>query len=330
MKKLGISAIFGLLLLVPVVLLAQRPLTLGTFAPPNSIWDRALKGMADDVQKQTNRRVRFRIAAQSQGDESAIIRRLALGTTQAAALTQPALAGLSDAFKVFGMPFFLESDKEIHYVLEALRPTLESALAEHDLILINWGHTGWAHLFSADALTTLDDIKGAKLFTSAGDDEMVAWWKGHGFDPIPLDLSDVPVGLNTGLITAYPFPPYAALLLQYYRAAPHMLDLPLGPVIAATVMNSSSWERLSLEDQEIILQAGKQVEDRLFDDVPRQDNDAVAEMKKRGLNVIELDQSTLDSFRQTADQMNVSMRGAIVPSAVYDEAVRVRNEYRNR
>ena len=53
-------------------------------------------------------------------------------------------------------------------------------------------------------------------------------------------------------------------------------------------------------------------------------------MKKRGLNVIELDQSTLDSFRQTADQMNVSMRGAIVPSAVYDEAVRVRNEYRNR
>ena len=318
------------LLTLPLILIAQRPLTFGTWAPPNSLWDRALKRMAADVQKTTNRRVRFRVAAQSQGDESAIVRRLALGTTQAAALTQPALSGLDDAFKVFGMPFFLESDDETRHVLESLRPTLEQALARHDLVLLNWGHAGWAHLFSADPIKSVQDIKNAKLFTSAGDDTMVAWWKQHGFDPVPLDFSDVPIGLNTGLINAYPFPPYAALLLQYYRAAPNMLDLPLGPVVGATVINKQSWDRLREEDRAAIRSAGERVERNLFLDVPRQDAEAVVEMKKRGLDVVILDARVHADFRQTADEMNASMRGSIVPAAVYDQAVRSRNEFRRR
>ncbi len=332
MKLLRVSVVVTavLLLLAPLILIAQRPLTLGTGAPPNSIWDRALKGMADDVQKTTNRRIRFRVAARSQGGESAIVRRLALGTTQAAALTLPTLSGLADAFKVFGMPFFLESDDETRHVLEVLRPMLEQGLARHDLVLLNWGHVGQAHLFSADPIDSVQDIKNAKLWTSAGDDTMVRWYRQHGFDPVPLDQSDVPIGLNTGLINAYPFPPYAALLLQYYRAAPFMLDMPLTLVVGATVMTSRSWERLSEEDRDTIRAAGQRVEQGLFRDVPRLEAEAVEEMQKRGLDVVRLDQAAQEEFRREADEMNASMRGTIVPAAVYDQAVRARDEFRSR
>ena len=110
------------LLLIPVGVIAQRsrPISLGSIAPANSLWDRALKQMATDVQRATDRRVRFRIAANTQGDEVAIVRRLMLGTTQAAALSQIGLEELDESFSVLGMPFFFSSDAEARHVLEAL------------------------------------------------------------------------------------------------------------------------------------------------------------------------------------------------------------------
>ena len=314
----------------PVVLTAQRALSLGSIAPVNSLWDRGLKKMAADIQTATSRRVRIRVASMSQGDESAIVRRLLLGPTQAATLTLLGLKELHDSFSVLGMPFFFESDAEAQHVLKALRPTFERGLAEQDIVLISWGHTGWAHIFSANPIKSLAELKGSKLYTASGDAQMVSWYKANGFNPVPLALSDVPVGLNTGLINAYPFPPYAAMLLRYYDAAPNMLDLPLGPVIGATVIRKAVWDRLSSEDRATVSAAGRQLESGLFRDVPRQDAGAVVEMKKRKLQVIELSETAIRELREAADAMTASMRGSMVPAAVYDEAVRARDAFRAR
>lgn len=327
MRSLRVVATL-MVLLTPVVLVAQRPLRFGSLAPANSLWDKALKQMAVEWQRATEGRVRLRVSSMGQGDESTIVRRLKLNTTQAAALTPPGLGEIDSVFNVMTMPFFFESDAETRHVLTALRPTFERALVDQGLVLINWGHTGWAHMFTAEPVRDLDGLKETKLFTSAGDDKMVQWYKRNGFDPVPLDLTDVPMGLNTGLINAYPFPPYVVMLLQYYRSASHMLDLPLGPVISATVMTSRAWDGLSVPDRQAVLASGRRVEDALWVDVPRQDAEAVEEMKTRGLSVTSLDQASVAEFRRVADELTASMRGDMVPSDVYDLALRERNSFR--
>ena len=330
-RLLGL-AIAVTLMATPVMVTAQRQrsLSLGSIAPANSLWDRALKQMATEIQTATDRRVRLRVASNSQGNESAIVVRLLLRQTHVASLTQIGLEELHDSFAVLGMPFFFESDAEARHVLEALRPTFERGLAEQNVVLLSWGHTGWAHIFSAEPIASLAELKRAKLYTSSGDAEMVSWYTANGFDPVPLELSDVLVGLNTGMINAYPFPPYAAMLLQYYKPAPNMLDLPLGPVLGATVMHKQVWDRLSDEDRAAVTAASQQLEDGLFKDVPRQDAEAVGEMKKRGLQVIGLDEEAIAEFRQAADAMNASMRGPIVPAAIYDAAIKARDAFRSR
>ena len=323
-------AVVATLLLVPAVLFAQRPLTLGSIAPPNSLWDKALKEMAADLQKVTERRVRLRIASGSQGDEATIVRRLKLNSTQAALLSQPALGEVDAAFNVLAMPFFFESDAEARHVLTALRPSFERALANQGLVLISWGHTGWARFFTAESVDTLDDLKGSKIFTSAGDDGMVQWYKEHGFDPVPLAVTDVAMALNTGLINAYPLPPYAVMLVQYYRSAPYMLDVPLAPVINALLVTSRAWAQLSAEDQQAFRSIGKQFEDRQWDEVPRQDRQAIDVMRGRGLTVSIPDAAATTEFRRAADELTASMRGSMVPAAVYDLAVRARNAFRGQ
>ena len=317
-----------MLLLTPILLIAQRPLRFGTFAPANSLWDKALKRMAVDLQNSTDGRVRLRVSSMGQGDESTIIRRLKLNTTQVAAITPLGLSEIDDAFNILWMPFFFDSDAEIRHVLQALRPQLERALEAQGFVLINWGHTGWAYMFTADVVRSVDELKRVKLFTSAGNDRLVQWYKKNGFDPVPLDLSDVPMGLNTGLINAYPFPPYAVMLLQYYRSASNMLDLPIGPVVSATVMTTRAWQSVSAQDRQLVLASGKQVEDSLWVDVALQDAAAIEEMQKRGLSVTLLEDETVAEFRRLADEFNTSMRGDMVPIDIYDLALRERNSFR--
>ena len=162
---------------------------------------------------------------------------------------------------------------------------------------------------------------------------MTRWCSGYkenGFDPQPLAVTDVLLGLNTGLIDAYPTPPYVALLMQWYSKTPYMLDVPLGPVIGATVVTERVWRRLSPADQQAMLDVAQRAQDQLMRDVPAQERDSVKQMKRRGLTVIELDAEAKAEFRATVEQLTASWRGWAVPDDIYDRALRARNTFRAR
>lgn len=325
-----VAVVALLLIAAPALLDAQRAnLRLGTILPANSLWDRALKQMASEWQQATDGRVRLQVRGTT-GDESTIIRRMRLNNPQVAALTLPALTEIDEAFNVFGIPFFFADDGEAQHVLDALTPRMRDALAENGLVLIGWGHGGWVHVFSADPVIDIDGLRRAKLFTAAGDDGMVQWYKENGFNPVPLALTDVLMGLNTGLIDAYPSPPYGALVFQWYRQTSNMLDIPLGPVYGATVITQRAWDRIDEADRAAIRESAEKMADFLFTEVVRQDRDAVAEMQKRGLTVHSVSSAEASAFRAASEGLTASWRGTRVPADVYDEAVQARSEYRNQ
>ena len=327
MKTLRL-AVAVVLLLSPALLVAQRAnLRLGTILPANSVWDRALKQMASEWQQATGGRVRLQVRGTT-GDEATIIRRMRLNNPQVAALTLPGLTEIDNAFNVFGIPFFFASDAEALHVLEALTPLYREKLAERDLVLLGWGHGGWAHIFSAQPISSIPDLQAAKLYTSAGDDGMVRWYKENGFQPVPLELTDVLMGLNTGLIDAYPSPPYGALVFQWYRQTSHMLDIPLSPVFGATVMTGRAWGRIAEADRGALLAAASEMQAFLFDEVPRQDQEAVAEMEKRGLTVASVSAAEVGALRASVDTLTATWRGDRVPADIYDAALAARNAFR--
>ena len=305
----------------------ESTLRLGTILPANSIWDRALKEMTAAWQEGTDGRLRVLVRGTA-GDEATIIRRMQLNNPQVAALTLPGLTSIDDAFNVFGIPFFFASDAEAAHVLETLTPRLREVLDGRGLVLLNWGHGGWVHIFSRQPVNGLDDLRGSRLFTAAGDDGMVRWFREHGFNPVPLALTDVLMGLNTGLIDAYPSPPYGALVFQWYRRTPHMLDIPLGPLFGATVMTERAWARINEADRQVLLERAAAMQDFLFTAVPRQDSEAVAEMQKRGLVVTAVSPMLAGSLRAQVDRMTSTWRGSRVPADIYDAAIAARNAFR--
>tara|TARA_B100001123_G_scaffold195167_1_gene222372 strand:+ start:7138 stop:8127 length:990 start_codon:yes stop_codon:yes gene_type:complete len=315
------------LLLAPIVLLGQRAtrIQLGSILPANSVWDKLLKEMAVEWNEETDGRISLRVQSGA-SDEGTLARRLRAGRPQAAVFGLP--GDIHDAFGVLSIPFFFESDAEAFHVVEKLTPTFEQILADEGLVLLNWGHAGWAHFFTEQRVESLDELKATKVFTAAGDERMLQWYKENGFDPEPLAVTDVLLGLNTGLINAHPSPPYVALLFQWYDRTPFMLDVPLAPVIGITVVAERTWRRISAEDQQILQAAAKRLEERLLADVPQQEQESIEQMKSRGLTVVELDDASKASFREVADQMTASWRGTMIPADIYDLAVRERDAFR--
>ena len=65
--------------------------------------------------------------------------------------------------------------------------------------------------FTKKPITTVADLKKAKLYTSAGNDRMVQWFKANGFEPRAMAMTDIMTGLTTGMVEAVPTTPLAAL-----------------------------------------------------------------------------------------------------------------------
>lgn len=306
---------------------------LATLAPRNSVWYNALTDMGASWTKDTASRVKLTVyEGGTQGDEITTIRlmRPEVNQLNAALLTSPGLAHIDDAFNVFSIPFFFESDAEQLHVRQKLTPVIRKRLEAKGFQLINWGQGGWVQLFSKNPIRTLADLKKAKLFTSQGEDRMVQWYASHGFRPVALKPNDLGTGMTTGLIDAAPSPAYAASLIQLHRSADYMLDIRVAPLIGATIVAARVWKEISPEDQAKMLAAGQIMEKRLDTEVPGQDAKAISDMQMRNkkFQVIKLDAAGLASFRTEAAQLVTTMRGQMVPADMFDLAVKERDAYR--
>jgi len=314
-------------------LFAQAPLKLATAAPVNSSWHKALLDMGAEWDAKTSGRVKLTVyAGGTQGSEEAVLRMMRPGVDQiqSALLMLPGLSSIDDAFSVFGIPFFFESDTEGQYVLEKLTPVLEKRLEAKGFRLLSWGSAGWVQLFSKKPILTLADVKTAKLFTSQGDDRMVQWYKANGFHPVALNANDIPaqLKLSTGMIDAAPTPPYPALLLQVFRDAKYMLDVRVAPLYGALVMSNEAWNKLSAADKQVVSASAKNAEKRLLGDAPKLDADSIAQMKSRGLTVNTPDAKTMATFRAEAERLVSTMRDTLVPGDIFDLARRERDTFR--
>jgi TRAP-type C4-dicarboxylate transport system substrate-binding protein len=323
-------AIFALLcLLLASAAGAEKRIKLASFVPEGSVWDKNLRQMGEEWKRGTGGRVSLKVfAGGQQGEEPTVVSKMRLDVLQAAALTILGLAHLDGGFNVFAIPFFYESYEELHHVMGALTPELESRLEAKGFVMLNWGDAGWLQVFSKQPVASLDALREIPIYTSAGFDEMVQWYRANGFEPRPLAFSDVPTALSTGLIEAVPITPVAALFLQWYRTAPHMIEIGLSPLVGATVLTKKTWKALSEEDRATLRAAAGRTQERLREAVPRQDREAIAEMERRGLTVAK--PSDADAWRELGNRFATLMRGSYVPEALFDRAVAERDAFRSR
>jgi TRAP-type C4-dicarboxylate transport system substrate-binding protein len=283
--------------------------------------------MRSEWERGTEGRVRAIVyPSGQQGDEGSVLLKLQSGTLDAAALMLPGLCRIDEAFNVFGIPLFFGSYDELNDVAATLTPMLRARLEAKGFVLLHWGHAGWVRVFSTRPARTLDDLKGLKMYTTAGDEEMIRVYQRHGFRPIALAPTAILTGLTSGMVEALPTTPTAMLFFQWYGRAKYMLDIPVAPLVGATVMTTRAWNTIAPGDRAAILKAAAAAEARLARDIPRQDEESIAVMRGKGVSVLPGQGA---DWNAEAQLFAKDMKG-MVPDAVYAAAVAERDAFRSQ
>ncbi len=324
----ALAAILTLGVISPATAAKKTTLKFATLAPDGSAWDKLLKQMGSEWQTETDGRVKVRIYPGGvAGDDPDVVRKMRIGQLQGAALTVAGLTSIDEVFNVFSIPLFFDSIDEFLYVRGKLTPLIRERVEAKGFKFVNWGHGGWIHVFSTRPITSVNDMNNIKFFTWAGDDRMAQVYSSVGFSPVPLAVTDIMTGLETGLIEAMPTTPFAALALQWYRQVPYMVGLGLAPLVGGNVVSLKAWEKLSPQDQQVILTSSQASEDALTHDIQVGDVEAIEAMKEKGLTVLEVDRND-PGWTNTAARFATEMQKELVPADVFDLAVKYRAEFR--
>ena len=324
------------LLLCLVLLVAAHPassqvvkIKMGTLAPEGSPWHDVLLQIREDWREISGGKVTLRIYPGGVlGDEKDMIRRMRIRQLHAVAITGSGLATIEPAVSALQVPLMFDSYEELDYVRERLAPKLEHLLEEKGFKVLNWGDAGWVHFFAKQPFSTLDELRGLKLLTAAGDPRTEALYKDFGFNVVPLAYTDVLTSLQTGMIDVVQGPPLYALIEQWFGLANHMVELRWAPLVGATLVRRETWDRIRPEWQEPMLEAARSAGDRLREDIRRLGEESVPEMQKRGLAIVPIDEERLAEWRAETLAAYPKLRGTYAPAEMFDETLRLRDEYR--
>ncbi|MEI6083820.1 MAG: TRAP transporter substrate-binding protein DctP [Verrucomicrobiota bacterium] len=320
-------------LLVGSVLAADEPvkIKLGTLAPKDSSPHRTLKVMAEAWRKAPGGPQLIMFTDGTQGGEEDMVRRMRIGQLQAAMLTASGLSHIDDSVACLQMmPKMFRSLDELDYVSEKMRPLLEKRLSDKGFIVLFWTDAGWIKFFSRKPALFPDELKKQKLFALAGDNKAISIMRAGGYQPIPLEATDIVPGLKTGLIDAIPLPPFFALAGQIYDSTPYMLDMKWVPLVGAGVINKATWDKLSPATQTALLVAAEKAGGEIRAQARKEMTESVTAMTKRGLTVTTLTPEADAAWDKFAQSTYPKVRGGVVPAELFDEVQKLLVEYRTK
>jgi TRAP-type C4-dicarboxylate transport system substrate-binding protein len=207
---------------------------------------------------------------------------------------------------------------------------LEQSLEAGGYKALSWSEAGWVHFFSKAPVVTPDDLRELRLWTATGAPETERLFKQLGFRVVSLPATDMLTGLQTGLIEAIDVPPLFALLDRSYEVASYMTELKFAPLIAATVMTSSAWQRIPPEHQASLLDAVQQVARTMRAEIRRAEQEAIDEMAMRGLTVVRVDAAALVQWNETASSAYPELECATQYPELFDKVLRLQQEAAER
>jgi len=310
---------------------AATRIRLATLAPSGSVYHKSLLALREEWRSLSKGQVDLLVYADGKlGGEAEVVRLMGLDSIQAAMLTVVGLSELDEGVEgLQSIPLGFRDFAEVDHVGEKLQPLLEQRLAAKGTIVLGWSDAGWIRFFTKKPVRHPDDLKPLKLFSWAGNPEVVSIYRSVGFTAVALETADIVPGLETGLIEAVPCPPVFALKTQIDRRAPHMLEINWAPLVGAIVISQKAWSSLPANLHQPLLQAARNTTEEIRVAGRKESEESVKAMTQRGLQVTRLNAELVREWRALAEQTYPQIRGKVVPPDVFDKTIQILEEYRN-
>jgi TRAP-type transport system periplasmic protein len=302
---IAVLALSGILLLAPESARCQTPVTLklATLAPDGSTWMQVLKAAADEAQQKTGNAVQFKIYPGGvMGDERDMVRKMHIGQLHAAMLSSATLASIFSEIDVLQMPFLFNSYPEADFLVAKMEDGFKSGLEKNGYVALGWSEAGFVYLMSTVPVNSLAQLRKAKVWIWSDSPMAKAIFSEAGVIGVPLAITDVLVGLQTGLVEVVYAPPSVAIALQWFTRVKYLTEAPLNYMLGGLVAKKDVFDKISPQHQTVVKGVFQHHMSRLKESIRSENQEALAVMQKQGIKLLAPEQATIGEFKAISEK----------------------------
>jgi len=269
---------------IPEAAKSQQLIRFATLAPEGSTWMKTMHELDVELRRQTNNEVGFKFYPNmSMGDESDVIRKMRLGQINGGGFTGFGLGEILPEIRILELPFLFRNDAEIDTITSQLTGYFCEQLKTRGFIFLGWADVGSVYFIAQSPVAGLEDLKRQKIWMWQGDPLAQAFFSELKVSPVPLSVTDVHLSLQTGMINAVYCSPLSALVLQWFTRLKYVTDVPFTNAIGAVLIDSKTFERLSAQNQAILLDLSRSYLHELLVKSRSDNREAYQELLNQGL-----------------------------------------------
>ncbi len=315
-----IKTIFLLIICSGTLISKPIVIKLATLAPEGTEYYNLLLEMGQRWQEETNGEIILRIYPNGVvGRESDTIRKMRIGQIQASAMSSIGLADLTDQIQAFTIPMKFKDYDDVESVKEVMFDDISNGLSESGFKLLFLVDIGWVYWFSANEIAVPEDLRNAKIYTTAGDYVTVELFKQFGFNAIPVSETDILTSLQTGMINSMQTVPILSLSSGWFALMPNMLDLKWAVFIGAVIIDERVWSKIRPEHQKVMMEIAQEIGKKYQENGRKTDAQAIEMMKKYGMNVKTPTDEELKIWNDFKEKIMPDVIDTYVPKDIYDK-----------
>jgi TRAP-type C4-dicarboxylate transport system substrate-binding protein len=281
--------------------LATTTVKVAIVMPEGSAWTNSLRSMASEIEKQTAEEIKFKIYAGGvSGDEVDVIRKMQVNRIHAAGFSGVGLGILLPKIRILEAPLLFRNYEEIDLVKAKLFNEFSEDFAKKGYVLLGFVEAGFVYFFSKKTMSGSDGLKKIKMWVWKSDSVAKTSLEAFGIKTYPLHIADVNTGLETGMIDSFYSPPLAAIVFQWFSKIQYFLDYPMVNSTGALLIKKSVFDKLSNQNQKIFRITAKKYCRELVEITRKENQKALAVLKKESITFEQPTQKQIASFYQDA------------------------------
>jgi TRAP-type C4-dicarboxylate transport system substrate-binding protein len=198
--------------------------------------------------------------------------------------------------RVLELPFMFEALDEWDYIRGQTNDYYQKAFQAKEYALLGWTDVGFVYLYTKAPVTKAADMPSTKWWIWSGDKLAEIFYHAFNITPVPLAAPDVLTSLQTGVVDGVYASPLACVALQWFTRVKYMSDVPVTHGMSAVIATEKSLAGVSAADRAILLDVMQRELLVLTEKTRTQNTEAIAEIKKEGVQVVPIDAVARSEF----------------------------------
>ena len=287
----------------------------GHMNPPTSAAGIQANMLAETIAKNTNGQIKVTVYPSSQlGKLQELAEAVSTGTIALSHNTAGGIGSLYEPFAALDTPYLYRDFDHLMKVMDVNSPVmakLNDGLVKAAGVRVLYAYYfGTRHLTANKAILQPSDLAGQKIRAIPFPIYMNTV-KGLGAVPIPVDWSEVPTALATGVVAGQENPVNVVLSSKLYESQSHLMQT--GHIMNAQVIviNDKTWQKLTAAQREAIGKAAEEVRLKASEMVRKQEAEETEKLKGLKMNVIGTAEGLkLDAFKASVNKIIQDKFGA--------------------